>query len=244
MTQERYTSAELIARLPRTRPLVDVSLWSANLGALAADIARVGPHADLFHLDVADGRFVPEMVFFPDMIAALRPLTAVPFHTHLMVEEPCWLAARMAEAGADLVTVHVETGRQAAAALRLVRSMDKAAGLAVTLDTPVATVLPYLDHADVIVMIGTPLGTRGTEADAATCGRITAMRYLLERETGDMRIPVIADGGIRRHTVGPLIIAGADGVVPGSLIFGSDQPPLATVQWLRGHQRHETGGGR
>jgi ribulose-phosphate 3-epimerase len=244
MTRERDAPAGLVDRLPRTRPLVDVSLWSADLGALAAEIGRVGPHADLFHLDAADGHFVPELLFFPDLIAALRPLTAVPFHAHLMVREPSWLAVRMAEAGADLVTVHVETGDQAAAALRLVRSLGRAAGLALTLDSPVASVLPYLDDTDVIVMIGTPLGTRGTGASAAACGRIAAMRALLQREAADRQVLIIADGGIRPDTVGPLITAGADGVVPGSLIFGSDQPPTATVKWLHGHQRHAAGGGQ
>ncbi|MBV9022661.1 MAG: ribulose-phosphate 3-epimerase [Streptomycetaceae bacterium] len=242
MIKERGSSAELIAQLPCTRPLVDVSLWSADLGALATDIVRVGSYADLFHLDVADGHFVPELLFFPDLVAALRPFTTVPFHTHLMVEQPSWLAARMAEAGADLVTVHVETGDQVGSALKLIRSQGKAAGLAVTLDSHIASVLPYLDHTDVIVMISTPLGTKGTEADATTYHRIAAMRALLQREAGDRHIPIIADGGIRRHTVEPLITAGADGVVPGSLIFGSDQPPAATVEWLHSHRRHSTGG--
>lgn len=243
MSPEPAAPAGLASRLPRTRPLVDVSLWSADLTALADAIAQAAPHADLFHFDVADGHFVRELVFFPDLVAALRPLTTVPFHAHLMAREPAWLAARMTEAGADLITVHAEGGPQAADALRLTRSLGKAAGLAVTLDSPVTAVLPYLDDTDVIVMTGTPLGTRGTEADTAVCDRITAMRALLSDEAPGRDITLIADGGIRRHTVGPLIAAGADGIVAGSLIFASGQPPAGTVRWIHGHPRHGAVGG-
>ena len=91
-----------------------------------------------------------------------------------------WLAAKMAEAGADLVTVHVEADDRVEPALKLVRSLHKAAGLAVTLDSDVSSVLPYLEHTDVIVMISTPLGTKGTEADETTFDRLGAMRSLLD----------------------------------------------------------------
>lgn len=237
MTANAPTSREKVAALPLSRPLVDVSLWSADLTRLGSEIARVAPLADLFHLDVADGHFTPQLLFFPDLVAALRPGTEVPFHVHLMVDEPIRSAASFAEAGADLITVHVETGEQVRPALRAIHSVGRATGLALTLDTPVTAVLPYLGELDAIVLIGTPLGTRGTEAAEVAAGRVTAVRQLVEREVPGRALPILADGGIRRQTVGPLLAAGADGVVAGSLVFGGEVPPEDAVAWIRGHER-------
>src|SRR5580658_9210181 len=92
--------------LPRTRLLTDVSLWSADLANLAAAIERVEPFADSYHFDVCDAHFAPTLLFFPDLLRALRPLTARPFHVHLMVERPTALIEDFVASGADLITVH------------------------------------------------------------------------------------------------------------------------------------------
>lgn len=220
--------------LPYNRLLIDVSLWSADLSALGAEVDRMAPYADLFHFDVTDGRLAPGLLFFPDLVAALRPRTRVPFHAHLMTREPVELAAAFADAGADLITVHIEAGEQVPAALDTIRSLGKSAGVALTLDSDIAAASPYLGAVEAIVMIGTPLGTRGTAQTEAAGPRIAAVRRLLWQQRIDRPVRVMADGGIRRHTVGPLARAGADGVVAGSLLFGSDDAG-ATAAWLRSH---------
>ena len=107
------------SQLPRDRLLVDVSLWSADLANLETAVRRLSPWADSFHLDAADGHFAPNLLFFPDLIRAIRPHTAVPFHVHLMAEHLSALAGEFFNAGADLLTVHVENGeREAGAAHR------------------------------------------------------------------------------------------------------------------------------
>jgi ribulose-phosphate 3-epimerase len=222
------------SHLPRERLLADVSLWSADLGNLASAIRRLSPWADSFHLDAADAHFAPSLLFFPDLIRALRPHTAVPFHVHLMAEYPSQLAAEFLDAGADLLTVHVENGeREAGAAIELALRRGCGAGVTLQLATPVRAMLPYLDAVEAVILLGTELGVKGCCLAPQACGRLREARSLL-REHARPAVRLVADGGIRANTVGELHAAGAATVVPGSLVFQS--PDLdATFRWLRGH---------
>ena len=123
-------SGRPLAALPRDRLLGEFSLWSADLGNLAADLARTEPYADIYHVDVADGRFAPSFLFFPDQVARIRALTGRPIHVHLMVEGDIVLEQirQFAEAGADLITVHAENGPVTADALALIAELGCAAG--------------------------------------------------------------------------------------------------------------------
>ncbi|MGJ6969325.1 hypothetical protein ACSDR0_46295 [Streptosporangium sp. G11] len=215
------------------RLLIEASLWSADLGALAAEVDRMQPHADLFHLDASDSRFVPEPLFFPALLAQLKPRTPVPFHVHLMARDPVTHIGRWIEAGADLISVHLETA-DVRHALTMIRDQGKAAGLALRLDSDPAQILPLLDVVDVIVMVGTALGTKGTAMDPAAPRRISAVRDLLTSQPAGRTVSVLADGGIRTGTVPALAAAGADGVVAGSLLFASADP-AQTAAWLHGH---------
>ncbi|MEH1016854.1 ribulose-phosphate 3-epimerase [Micromonospora sp. CPCC 206060] len=218
--------------LPRDRLLLDVSLWSADLSALGAEAARISPHADLLHIDASDTHFIPEPLFFPDLLRAVRPHTDRPLHVHLMAHRPARLAYTFADAGADLITVHAEaTG--AADAIRAIHDAGLPAGIALMLDTDPADVRGLLAEADAIVLIGTPLGTKGTTLQTAALTKITATRRLLDAE--QRQIPIIADGGIRQNTVASLAAAGANGVVPGSLLWASRDLP-GTAAWIRTHQ--------
>ena len=217
--------------LPRTRLLADVSLWSADLANLAASIARINPFADSFHLDVADAHFAPGLLFFPDLVRALRPLTGRPLHVHLMAERPTDLIAEFIASGADAITVHAELGEcEAAAAIREIRRAGRSAGLALRLDTPVEACEPYLDGIDSLLLLGTALGVKGQDLAPEACARLAGAASLLGEQRG--RIRLIADGGIRSHSVPLLRRAGADCIVPGSLVFQSHD--LAeTFAWLR-----------
>jgi ribulose-phosphate 3-epimerase len=147
--------------LPHTRLLSDVSLWSADLANLQAGLELVEPFADSFHLDVSDAHFVPSLLFFPDLVRALRPLTTRPFHIHLMVERPTTLIEDFVASGADLITIHAEAGKsEAAAAIQAILRADRLAGLALRLDTPVAAAEPYLDRIDALLLLGTVPGSK------------------------------------------------------------------------------------
>ena len=217
--------------LPQRRLLVDLSLWSANLARLGAEIERMDPYADLFHIDVADAHFVPGLLFFPDLVAALRPFTRKPFHVHLMTDRPLALIEPFVEAGADLITVHCENGDAVPKAIEAIQAANRAVGVALDLDTPTDAIAPYLDHIDLVLLIGTRLGVKGQDLAPAACARVQAVRRLVQASGRAGHVKIGADGGIRRHTVPQLRAAGADSLVPGSLVFGA--PDVAqTIAWL------------
>ena len=211
--------------------LADVSLWSADLAALGAEIKRMEPYADLFHMDVADGYFVPELLFFPALIAALRPWTNVPFHIHLMTEHPTTHINAFAEAGANLITVHYENGAEASTAIEQIHRHGLVSGLALQLETPPEVIVPYLGEVRLILLMGTQLGVKGQALDPSTYMREQTVRQMIHDHGYEGRVKIEVDGGIREQTVPLLRKAGADLVVPGSLVFKSDH--LAqTFQWL------------
>ena len=216
--------------LPHSRLLADISLWSADLANLAAGIERVESFADSFHFDVSDAHFAPSLLFFPDLIRALRPLTKRPFHVHLMVERPTSMIEDFVASGADVITVHAEAGQpETEAAIEAVLRAGRSAGLALRLDTPVVVAEPYLDRIDALLLLGTALGVKGQDLAPEACDRLASAASMLGK--GCARVRLIADGGIRFHTVPLLRRAGADVIVPGSLVFQS--PNLAeTFAWL------------
>jgi ribulose-phosphate 3-epimerase len=208
-------------------PLLDISLWSADLANLERDIRKLEPHAYSFHFDAADGHFVPSLLFFPDLIARLRELTQVPFHLHLMATRPLDLIDAFLDAGVNRVTLPVEAGKRVRQALDRTKERGASCGVSLDVETPVMQVKDYLPVIDTILMMGTPMGVKGKALDERACVRIESMR----RTIGRQNVRIFADGGIRRETVPLLWAAGADGIVPGSLVCSS--PDLdETVRWL------------
>lgn len=213
------------------RLLTEASIWSADLTCLRTDIQRVDAYVDLYHFDVSDNHFVPGLLFFPDLVAALRPLSRKPFHAHLMVEDPLGLADEFIHAGASLVTVHAADPQKAAACIEHIRALGSGVGLALSLDDPLEGVLPFLSNIDLILMMGTPLGVKGQLLSPQACPRIQRMRELLIRNGAAGKVKIEADGGIRKETVPGLRAAGADCIVMGSLLFKSSDLG-STFSWL------------
>lgn len=211
------------------RPLqLDVSLWSADLVNLAAEIQSVLPFSDSFHIDVADGHFVPTLLFFPALVAAIRAVTAKFLHVHLMVSDPAALVVPFIEAGADIISVQVET-RTVSDAIELISKAGRKAGLALLLDTPIDLVRDYLARVEAVIAMGTQVGIKGVDLAPEACQRLRAIRNLVSPHP---YVQLYADGGIREHTVPELRDAGADAVVVGSLLFNS--PDRARVyKWLK-----------
>jgi ribulose-phosphate 3-epimerase len=228
-----HPGTDWIAQLPRTRLLAEYSMWSADLIRLADDLARITPHADILHIDVADGHFAPALLFFPDLVARLRESTALPIHVHLMVADAVLLAQidQFAEAGADLISIHVENTTVAGAALDRIAAHGLAAGMVLRVETPVAAARPWLQRLDMLTLLGTAIGVKGQGLDPAATARLQEVARLIGA-TG-RRIVLAADGGIRDNTVPLLRKAGAETVVMGSLAFGA--PDLAErMRWLHG----------
>jgi ribulose-phosphate 3-epimerase len=224
-----------IDRLPTDRCIAEVSMWSADLTRLAGDLDRIAPFADILHLDVADGVFAPSFLFFPDLVAALRGLTGLPLHVHLMVDDRVLLAqiAQFAEAGADLISFHAENDALADEALSAIAEGGAEAGLVLRVETPVSRATPLLDRVRFLTLLGTAIGVKGRGLDPAAPARLAEARALIAARRAAGRCVLAADGGIRETTVPALCAAGAETVVLGSLAFGA--PDLAArFAWLHG----------
>lgn len=220
--------------LSSDRLLAEISMWSADLGALEADLLRIEPFTDIFHIDVADGHFSPALLYFPDLVARLRRITAKPFHVHLMVADAVLIdqIKQFAEAGADLISVHAEN-RNVVEALSLIRELGLKSGVVLQLQTPVASAAPLVPHIDMLTLLGTLIGIKGVGLDPEAEARLREARTLVAQCNAAHRIIVASDGGNREHTVPRLRAAGAQTVVLGSLAFGA--PDLkARMEWLRG----------
>lgn len=219
--------------LPRDRLIAEFSVWSADLLNLAHELKRIEAHADVLHVDVADGHFAPAMLFFPDLVAGIKKASRVPIHVHLMCADHVLLAQaqQFAEAGADLISVHVENGAAAADVLRYLEAKGVAKGMVLRVETPVAAIAPFVSQLDFVTLLGTAIGVKGQSLNEQAPMRLGEAQALIARHK-DKRIVLAADGGIRETTVPLLRKARAETVVLGSLAFNA--PDLdARMAWLK-----------
>src|SRR5215831_8473984 len=212
----------------RTMLKCSTSLWSADLGNLAAEMLRVEPYSERFHLDVADGHYVPTMLFFPDLVKALRPHSRLPFEIHLMTTDPAAWIDPFIEAGADGFIFCFDSARDPGGLLRAIKARGKYAGVSLLLNESLELLYPHWNDLDVLTVVGTQMGIKGASMDASVPGKIQQASAIIQ-ECG-LKTEIEADGGIRRETVPQIHAAGADYIVPGSLMFKDD--PAAMRRWL------------
>lgn len=206
---------------------------------LPADFARLGEECqaleaagvDRIQFDVMDGRFVPNLTFGPDVIAAVRPAVSVPFEAHLMIEEPDHLLPRFVEAGCEIVIVHAETTRHLHRTLSAVRDLGAQAGVALNPHTPVETIASVVDLLDMVLVMTVNPGFGGQAYLASMEPKIAATRALLDRAGGWIDLEV--DGGISPKTVAGAAGAGANVLVSGSALFAHPGGLAAGVDELR-----------
>ena len=141
------------------------SLWSADLANLAAEIKRVDPYSERFHIDVADGHYVPSMLFFPDLVKALRKHTSKPFEIHLMTTDPSAWIDSFADAGADGVIFCFDSLPDPGAAIKQVKDLRKFVGISLLVTESVGLLRPYWNTIDQVTIVGTPMGTKGTSME-------------------------------------------------------------------------------
>ena len=205
------------------------SLWSADLANLGSEIRRVAPYSDRFHLDVADGHYVRNLLFFPDQVKALRPHTRVPLEIHLMVTDPLDWIAQFTEAGADGFIFCFDSMQKPQQVLKATRAAGKSPGISLLIGEALELVEPYLDQIDLLTIVGTAMGIKGASMDPSVPEKIRSARGLISQR--GLKVDIQVDGGIRRESVPLIYEAGADWIVPGSLMFKED--PAAIRQWLR-----------
>ena len=204
------------------------SLWSADMANLEADIKRVEPFSERFHLDVADGHYTPTMLFFPDLVQAIRPHTELPFEVHLMCTDPLTWVDPFVEAGADGFIFCYDSLRNINAAIDAVKQYDKMIGISLTLDEGVELLDAHWTSLDLVTIIGTAVGIKGASMDPSIPDKLRQARQHIE--SANAKTEIQSDGGIRRNSVPLMHEAGADWIVPGSLMFKED--PQEMRKWL------------
>jgi ribulose-phosphate 3-epimerase len=227
--------------------LIAPSVLPANFARLGDDcVALEKAGVDRIQFDVMDGRFVPNITFGPDVIAAVRELVEVPFEAHLMIEEPDHLLPRFVEAGCEIIIVHVETCRHLHRTLAMIRNLGASAAVALNPHTPIETIASVLDLIDMVLVMTVNPGFGGQAYIQTMEPKIEATRQLLD--TADRWIDLEVDGGISNTTVGGAALAGANVLISGSALFkhpgglaaATDElRELATMAWQGRNGRAE-----
>lgn len=207
------------------------SLLSADFTRLREEISEVErAGADLLHLDVMDGRFVPNLTFGPLVVEAVNRMTELPLDVHLMIVEPLKLAPAFAEAGADLLVLHHEAVDDLARALSELRKLGVRAGFSLNPETPLSQVERHLQHADQVLVMSVNPGFGGQKFLPEALVKVRRLREL--KESGRHRAEIAIDGGINRETAGEAARAGAEVLVAGAAIFKSPDR-AGTIKFLR-----------
>ncbi len=188
--------------------------------------------ADFIHVDVMDGHFVPNITIGPDVVGALRPATTLPFDVHLMIAPVDAYVPAFAEAGADIITVHPESGPHLHRTLQLIRSLGKKAGVALNPGTPVEAIDNVMDDVDLILVMTVNPGFGGQAFIESQLQKIEAVRQRIDASGRDIDLEV--DGGINADTAGRAVAAGADLLVAGTATFrGGTSAYADNIQRLR-----------
>lgn len=195
------------------------SILSADLGRLAAEIADVERGgADWIHVDVMDGRFVPNITLGPVVVKAARAATRLPLDVHLMIVEPERYLEAFAEAGADTLSVHVEASPHLQRTLAEIRRLGKRAGVVLNPHTPESAIDYVLDDVDLILVMSVNPGFGGQEFLPSVLPKLAALRKRIDDRK--LRIDLEVDGGVSPLTAKQVTDAGARVLVAGSAVFG------------------------
>lgn len=210
---------------------VAASILSADHARLAEQIKLVERHVDLIHIDSMDAHFVPVLSVGPVVVEAVRRVTALPLHCHLMVQDPAALLPDFAAAGADIVTAHLEAVEDPGAVIRQAEGLGVKSGLAVSPATPVDAVFPYLEGLDRVLVMSVEPGWAGQAFLDQALPKIEAVRERIDKE--GLSVEVEVDGGIDDATGPRCLAAGATVLAAASSIFRAEDPALAALRLAR-----------
>ncbi len=199
----------------------------SQLGAQIHDVEAAG--ADWIHVDVMDGRFVPNITMGPVILEAVRRSTQLPLDVHLMIVEPDHLLSAFAKAGATRISVHWEACPNLHRTLQIIKELGCAAGVAINPHTPASFISEILSMLDVILVMTVNPGFGGQTFLPETLPKIRALREMV----GERGIDIAVDGGINAETIPAVIEAGADLLIVGSAVYSAHQPISSAIAGLR-----------
>ena len=198
--------------------LISPSLLAAdfrNLGSDIAEVAKAG--AELLHLDVMDGKMVPNISFGVPVIESIRPDSELLFDVHLMIDRPLFYAEKFVKAGADHITFHVESSDDPAETIKAIHDLGVTAGMSLRPGTPAEALFPYLDDLELVLVMTVEPGFGGQSFMADQVSKIAAFkREILKR---NLKIQLEVDGGISGKTAPQVVAAGANMLVAGTAVF-------------------------
>ncbi|MBP2639967.1 MAG: rpe [Firmicutes bacterium] len=208
------------------------SMLSADFANLQNEILRSEQAgADMLHIDVMDGHFVPNLTFGAPVVAAIRKVTKIPFDVHLMVTNPQDLLEAFSQAGADIITVHVETAPHLHRLVQTIKSKGIQAGVALNPATPLSTVEEILEELDMVLIMSVNPGFGGQKFIPSAVKKISKLKQMINERQCSATIQV--DGGINADTAKLVVAAGADILVAGSAVYGAADLSTA-IRTLRG----------
>jgi len=214
-----------------TTPLISPSILSADFARLADAVQQVeAAGADWIHVDVMDGHFVPNLTVGPPMVEALRKVTTLPLDVHLMMTNPDEFIPEFAKAGADILTVHVETCPHLHRTVQSITEQNVKAGVSLNPATSASTLEHILGDVDLVLVMSVNPGFGGQKFIDGTLDKIRQIRTMINTSKGSPYLEV--DGGITVSNVASVLKAGANVLVAGSAIFGSSNM-TDTIRQLR-----------
>jgi ribulose-phosphate 3-epimerase len=211
---------------------ISASILNADFGALGAEVRRAAEGGvDSIHLDVMDGHFVDNLTMGPVVVEAVRSATELPFHSHLMIDNPLAYVERFADAGSDLIVFHVETPDDPIAVLEAIERVGRRPGIALNPETPAEAVLPYLDRVDLLLVMTVHPGWGGQAFMPEVLPKLRELRAEIDRRRLATEIGV--DGGVNLETIGAAHDAGGAVLVTGSALYSTAGDLAPTVAALR-----------
>lgn len=204
---------------------ISPSILSADFSYLVDEVKKIDGYAEMLHFDVMDGHFVNNITLGPKFVSDLRKKSSLIFDVHLMITNPSKFIEVFAQAGADILTIHAEAEDNINTTIKLIKSNNVKAGIAINPNTPLSTILQVIDQIDMVVLMTVYPGFSGQGFIPEVLPKIKELRGLIKQQHLQLEIEI--DGGINRETAKLVIEAGADILVAGSFVYRHQNPQEA-----------------